>query len=232
MPHTPEQRKAFKERRFQERYDMLVSQGKHREAAKFKSNRESGLKSACTQQKEATAKASIERGLRGRPMTAEEKIERNSIFKGDTDSPHDKFTTADSQGLQPAYNTEEKSLMTTDMKEGIEKVKKDAERKLMRVDDMRDEIYSSFEKTMASGEVRATDIQKIVSSYLALEERSDKLLRIVNFGVLPQPQKAPVQKQSPTTAIQINNPKQINMVKPNGHAATVASEPPPPELPQ
>ena len=105
MPETAEQKRVRAAAKTASRIADLRRQGKHASAdrlAKKSSARKKGRSSG-----PAVTKANIERGKRGRPMTAAEKVARNSRFAVDgrlEAGPHSMYDMSMKAGEKPQYN--------------------------------------------------------------------------------------------------------------------------------
>ena len=105
---TKEQRNRETRARTERRIADLKAQGKHVEASKLE-KRSAAARKNTKRLGEAVSKAQTERWAKGRAMTAEEKILKNSRFPGDSNTPRGKFDHAEREGLRPKYSGEASS---------------------------------------------------------------------------------------------------------------------------
>ena len=105
MALTAQQKAELQAARTAARVADLRAEGKEREADALE-KRSAAARKHTKRLAASTARANRARGKRGRPMTAKEKVERNSRFKGDSDNPRDKYDRAEREGLQPSYSAD------------------------------------------------------------------------------------------------------------------------------
>ena len=102
MPLTKEQKAARQAAKTAERVAELRAEGKNREADRLEI-RASAARKQTKRLAQATAKGNKRRARRGRPLTAAEKVSRNSKFAGDAMEPRREYDRAEREGKNPVY---------------------------------------------------------------------------------------------------------------------------------